>query len=280
MQVGELRFIEQVYPDGRKKSRRQVKRTEEGVVNHGPYVRWYRNGVVALEGEYVEGLQQGPFIEHFETGQMKSETPYLDGRVHGLKKEWSDIGFVKKEAHFESGQKHGPYATFLMLNEGVRLPHISGQHERGEKTGSWTYHYMTSEKRDHGDFVAGVREGLWTSWFPSGELKREVHYRADEYHGALVEYDQGVKLSTANYADGAPEGVQTLWFTNGEKKSERTFANGKASGPAATWYEGGQPESRGALVLGKKQGVWEFWRRDGTVDEQRSGTYEAGERVP
>ncbi len=83
MQPGELRFIDQTYPNGKKKSRRQVKRTAEGVVNHGPYVRWYKNGVVSEEGQYVEGVKHGVFVERFDTGQMKAETPYALGLVHG-----------------------------------------------------------------------------------------------------------------------------------------------------------------------------------------------------
>jgi antitoxin component YwqK of YwqJK toxin-antitoxin module len=279
MDDGDLRFIEQAYPGGNKKSRRQVKRTADGVVNHGPYVRWYKNGVVAEQGEYAEGLKHGVFVERFDTGQMKVETPYVAGRIHGLKREWSDVGFVKKEAHFEDGELHGSYGLYLMRYEGQRQPQIVGQHERGQKTGTWTYHYGTGEKRDLGAFVEGLREGLWTTWFASGELQREVHYRAGEYHGELVEYDQGTRVSSATYDGGTPAGVQILWFPNGKKRSERTFAGGQPSGPATTWYESGQVESRGALEAGKKQGAWEFWRRDGSLDAVRSGTYEQGARV-
>jgi antitoxin component YwqK of YwqJK toxin-antitoxin module len=281
MDEGDRRVIEQIYRTGEKKSLRQVKRTAEGVVNHGPYVRWYRNGVVALEGEYVDGLQQGVFLERFDTGQMRVETPYLEGREHGLKKEWSDIGFVKKEVHFEHGELHGPYATFLMIHEGgPRLPHITGQHERGRKVGPWTYHYLSSEKRDQGEFVDGAREGLWTTWNQDGSLAREAHYRAGEFHGELIEYEQGVKVSTSTYDMGTASGPQVLWYANGQKRLERTFVDGEVTGPASTWYESGQLESRGELVDGEKEGAWQFRRRDGSPDPQRSGEYERGERVP
>ena len=277
---GELRILEQTYRDGSKKSRRHVKKTPEGIVNHGPYVRWYRNGVVAEEGEFRDGERDGVFIERFDTGQMKSEIEWEAGQVHGTKREWSDIGFVKKEAEFRHGVLHGRYATYGMVLEDQRFVRISGRFDEGVKVGPWTYAYGGGEKRDAGEFVNGLREGLWTTWHENGTLELEAHYRAGQWHGTVAEYDgEGRPLSTGTYVDGTLEGMHTTFFPSGAKRAEKTYLRGKPNGAAATWFDGGPMESRGEFVDGRQEGEWTYWNADGSLNEEWTGLYRDGERV-
>jgi len=278
---GEIRVIEETYRNGEKKSRREVKKTDVGIVNHGPYVRWYKNGVVAEEGEYVDGKRVGTFIERLDTGQMKSEIPYDEnGEIHGTRREWSDVGFVKKEAEFRHGLPHGSYKIYGMLYEGQRFERIAGTHEEGRKTGTWTYAYIDGQKREQGEYVDDLRSGLWTSWWRNGQLQREAHHRAGVWHGTVTEYDEeGRMSSTGNYVDGEPEGTHTTFYASGGKRAEKTYRDGRPNGPAATWFEDGQMESRGELVDGKQEGEWTYWFPDGSINEEWTGLYHAGERA-
>ena len=281
LEEGATTFVEEVYRDGTKKTRRQVLRTAEGIVNHGPYMRWHKNGVVAEEGEYRNGQRQGKFIERFDTGQPLFEVDYVDGVVHGVKREWSDVGYLKKEAEFQDGLRHGSYRTWTMMNEGVRTVMIEGTHSGGRKTGEWTYYYRTGEKRDHGRFEDSVRQGLWTTWWEEGTLRREAEHLDGEWQGRVAEYGRdGHELSEGGYAAGLPEGVLTTWYPGGGgKKSEKTYHAGRQEGLATTWFEGGQMESRGEMLDGKQHGDWVYWNRDGSVNSDWSGRYEGGERI-
>ena len=51
------------------------------------------------------------------------------------------------------------------------------------------------------------------------------------------------------------------------------------SGRWRYWYPDGSLQARGAYLFGQEEGVWVHRRPDGSIDEELTGVYEAGEKV-
>jgi len=62
----------------------------------------------------------------------------------------------------------------------------------------------------------GLRQGLWTQWYPSGQMKSQTTFRDDIAHGHAVEwYQDGRKKSEGEFLDGEVHGQWTFWEPDG-----------------------------------------------------------------
>ena len=98
--------------------------------------------------------------------------------------------------------------------------------------------------------------GRWTFWYANGRKGME---------GVLE--------------NGKPVGHYTYGHMNGQKWREGGFNNGKEQGRWTTWHPNGRKWRDGELRNGREEGRWTIWNEDGSIDTEKSGIYEAGERV-
>jgi hypothetical protein len=125
------------------------------------------------------------------------------------------------------------------------------------KDGLNTNYYPTKgsgskrQKLSEGEYKNGKQEGSWTEW-----------------------HDNGQKRSEGEYKNGEKEGLWAYWQVNGQR-SEGEWKNGKGEGPWTVWHENGQKMSEGEYKNGEKEGLWTYWHRDGSIDHEMSGIYNA-----
>ena len=100
----------------------------------------------------------------------------------------------------------------------------------GRKSGPW------EEDDPHGgvisgDYVDGVREGLWVHHFRDGAVRSECHYDAGELTGECVQYRQtGGLLHKGAFLQGEKHGFWQRWSNAGDLLDEGSFDRGKKSG--------------------------------------------------
>ncbi|CAG0932599.1 hypothetical protein PLCT1_02126 [Planctomycetaceae bacterium] len=67
------------YGDGALEAERSVRLEADGSeINHGPYVRWHKNGLKAEEGQFEDGRPVGRWRRWLETGQNFFDGDYLE----------------------------------------------------------------------------------------------------------------------------------------------------------------------------------------------------------
>jgi len=71
----------------------------------------------------------------------------------------------------------------------------------------------------------------------------------------------------------------TTYYANGQVETECDLRGDRREGACKRFYADGSPLAEGTYANGKMVGEWTFWRPDGSIDPERSGTYEAGVRV-
>ena len=76
--------VEEKYPDGAIKSRREVVLSRGGAVNHGESTTFYQNGQPSEKMRYVHGTPDGPAVEYHRNGKVKRERTLDSGRLHGV----------------------------------------------------------------------------------------------------------------------------------------------------------------------------------------------------
>ena len=72
---------------------------------------------------------------------------------------------------------------------------------------------------------------------------------------------------------GKREGPWIYYRENGQLDAKEEYKNGKKEGPWVTYWPNGRPGAKGAYKNGKREGPLIFYYRDGTKNEDISGTY-------
>ncbi len=93
--------------------------------------------------------------------------------------------------------------------------------------------YDNGQVKLQGEYVDGVREGLWLSWHSNGKNRGEGRLHRNRRFGTWI-----------------------MWDENGQKRSEATYEVGLKHGRATVWDADGKVVSTGEYVRKKKHGIW------------------------
>jgi antitoxin component YwqK of YwqJK toxin-antitoxin module len=112
-QVANVETVEEYWPNGQLRLRKQVLHREDGsVVDHGAFERWHDNGNREYEAVFVQGKKEGTTIRYHRNGRKATEQEYKSGKRHGRSVTWNDAGEVVKEEHWKDGKPHGTWVVW------------------------------------------------------------------------------------------------------------------------------------------------------------------------
>jgi antitoxin component YwqK of YwqJK toxin-antitoxin module len=82
------------------------------------------------------------------------------------------------------------------------------------------------------------------SYYPSGALKTEQHYKAGRLHGPSLFYtENGALLARSWFLEGSQEGRAETYYPDGSPHSLQRFRHGKREGSQLYFYRNGLPRS-------------------------------------
>ncbi len=270
-------WVEDHHPNGVRKSARTVRRVEDGIVNHGPYLRWFETGFLAEQGEFLDGERHGLLRTFYETGLRLAETEYDRGVIHGELRRFDPMNELIQRSHYARGKL-----------EGLEELWWDGSHRRARTNwsndlphGDWIQWHFEGPASESGRYEHGARVGEWRYRSAEDVLIRVENYAAGRLHGVYEEYDeQGAPVRKGNYLNGLAQGEQIEFHPGGAQiKSRIEYAGGRPNGRARTWHIDGKPESDGQMLEGQREGRWTYWNSDGSIHARMTGEYRAGERV-
>ena len=112
------------------------------------------------------------------------------------------------------------------------------------------------EGNEQGSIKNGKRDGPWISYHDNGQLENKINYKDGEIEGPWVlYYDNGQLASKGEYKDSRKEGTWVKYWGNGQLWSKINYKDGEIEGP------------------------WVEYRRDGSINEDVTGTYKNGEKI-
>ena len=109
----DVRVIEQHWPDGSLRIRRQVLQGPDDTwVNHGSYTRWYDSGGKEYQASFLDGRKHGTETRWHQNGQKHAEAHYVNGQRHGVSRTWDESGTLRKEEHHANGRPLGTWTVW------------------------------------------------------------------------------------------------------------------------------------------------------------------------
>lgn len=196
----------------------------------------FRNGKVVAEGILSEdGRRQGTWKEYYSDGRIKSTGNFTNDRrtgdwvfyhPNGLIEQtgtYTDEGLLtgRWQWYHPNGQLHRDESYREGISEGLSEEFdfkgkliASGELRNGEKEGKWLYDY--GDHREEGEYVSGLRSGVWKYYYPNGSIAFEGRFIEDN-----------------------PHGVHRWYWPNGQRKEEGQYAMGRKNGDWKKYQEDG-----------------------------------------
>lgn len=166
---------------------------------------FYDSGELRSEGNYKDGKREGGWVFYYKDGKQEQVGNYFKGKPDGDWKWIYNNGQTWREEVFYDGLEEGLAIEYSDTGKVV----LKGNYLSGEKEGKWFVDL--GDEREEGTYVAGLRNGLWKHYYPSGKLKFEGKFEQGNENGRHISYyENGQVKEVGNYKFGLKEGD---WFT-------------------------------------------------------------------
>lgn len=128
------------------------------------------------------------------------------------------------------------------------------------------------------NFVNGYKEGVYKTWFESGNKEGIKYYKNNKLEGAVITwYDGGGYERKVEFSMDKKHGKFESYFKNGQLKEQGDYILGKKSGTHRGWYENGKLESEGLYVDDVEDGLHTEWYDTGKKFTEKN--YKLGQEL-
>lgn len=137
------------------------------------------------------------------------------------------------------------------------------------ENGLFVYYDEYGQKTSELNYLNGLKEGQSTTYFPTGEIKTQILYHADEYHGDYKQYyEDGTLLLNASFVNGKLRSNAFRYHSNGNTQVEMII-DVKGSGTVKAYYLNGHIREEGQFKEGLQQGDWKQYNQEGEVTHNK-----------
>ena len=195
--------------------------TEQGEKT-GPWKEYFDNGVLKGKGNYDKDVRVGPWTYYHRNGEIEQTGIYDSlGRNEGVWNWYYASGILHREESFKQGLAEGEMTEYNELGNIL----TTGTFWRGTEDGEWFYEL--GDHREEGEYIEGMREGEWKSYYANGDLKFKGKFIEDNPHGEHVWYwDNGKLRDKGSYIMGRKHGDWITYNHDGSTFLVITFENG------------------------------------------------------
>ncbi len=128
------------------------------------------------------------------------------------------------------------------------------------------YYGGTETTKTEGFVHNGIPDGVWKSYYPSGNIKNSVNYKDGKLEGeARFYYDtpENIKKADAYFEDDNLNGFYYEYYKSGTQKAKIEYEDGKAYGDAEFYYPNGKLKIKAQYKKGLKNGKWIYYNEKG-----------------
>lgn len=167
------------------------------------------------------------------------------------------------EQEYRNGIKNGIFKGKINLEDDECL--YEGNYVEGIKHGIWNLRYSTGEKRAIVKYNYDSPDGEWKIFFKNGKIKSLETYKDGLLSGPVIYYDEdGNVLKKANYINGLLEGELIFYSTKDKLDTVANFKNGKLYGNIEL-YSNGKIQLEGSYLNNKRASLWKLYYKTGDL---------------
>ncbi len=134
--------------------------------------------------------------------------------------------------------------------------------------GAYKAYYPDSTQKFEGTISNGELNGLWRTYYETGNIKSAVNYQNNKVNGnALFYYNNAQQTIKAElyYEDDVIGDIYREFYENGARKAMLNYDNGKLNEDAEFYYDNGALKIEGQYKNGEKKGKWKYYTETGEL---------------
>ena len=236
------------------------------------FKEWNEDGSLSISGNYLLGSLDGNWISYFQDGHIEkrkyisNDTVYLmeqyDGdslhspiieNGNGEIKKYYISGRLKEFYTYTNGLKTGPFEE--RIANGIIT--VRGQFINGLKNGLWHFYSKTGKIQEINDYHLDTLDGIYQTYFPSGEEKTIGSYNKGKKHGKWIWATENKNFEmTGSFVNGEQDDEWNYYFSSGELSYVAHFSLGKRSGDWVYYFVDGSIFKKGSYKKDSKSGLW------------------------
>ena len=141
-----------------------------------------------------------------------------------------------------------------------------------KKQGTWMNFGASGKKViEKGNYINDKKEGLWTAYFPNGNIKHEITFKSGIANGpAKFYYEDGKVWEQGTWMFDHWVGNYQFFYPSGQIAYDWNYnATGKRTGVQKYYHENGNVKYEGDWENGKTTGALKMYDQDGKLSGER-----------
>ncbi|WP_248724214.1 toxin-antitoxin system YwqK family antitoxin [Seonamhaeicola sp. ML3] len=199
-------------------------------IENGAYSEFYSNGVLKISGFYRNNKKHGQWKSFYETGELERVYGYSQGELKDARMSFYKSGAVKSK-RFKKNE-------ILLYQEFYETGSLFFEKEVCD--GYAREYYKSGVLKSEGNYIEQELNGIWRSYFDTGEIEWEIAY-----------------------LNGYKHGVYRQFFRNGNLRLEGVNSEDKQNGIEKRFYETGYLHWEGHFLNDEFHGVWKEYDTSG-----------------
>ncbi|HLP18660.1 MAG TPA: tetratricopeptide repeat protein [Chitinophagales bacterium] len=220
---------------------------------------YYAEGMPRWSGAMENGKRNGLWKEYTRDGLLASEYNYDDGVLTGKAKVYFKNGKVYKDLNYKKGNLHGEYREYFSNGQLFK----SAWYEDGDGFGDVNTYTNTGLKDRFYTLFKGKVTGINYNYDIEGKLNVTEKYD-DGYFTGFTFYDTSGKVIKIQEVKKEKAEAEFPTIT-GQTHIKRTFISGSKEGPSFSYYLDNKIESEGTFLNDERQGAWKWFNPDNTL---------------
>ena len=196
----------------------------------GTWRKYYENGKLEFEGNFLDGKPTGVFRFYYDNGAKKALIDHniatgrslanffhpngqlMSGGIYRnqLKDStwitFTENGLVSEISNYLKNELHGPRNTYYISGlEGAtnRIPFVKSNYKNGKLDGEYIEYFMDGKKKVYSFYIDGNLNGISMEYYRNGNKSSMIRYKLGIKHGYATGYDEnGKEVKTIYYYKG------------------------------------------------------------------------------
>ncbi|MFM7233095.1 MAG: toxin-antitoxin system YwqK family antitoxin [Flavobacteriales bacterium] len=229
---------------------------------------------------YVKNIKEGKANWYYPTGELKKQSQFVNNKEEGKAVEYERDGRIITLLTYRSG--------FIYTEE-----RINRYDSQGKRSGIWRDLYEDGKLRQEGNWLAGMKNGVFKFYTSKGVLEKMERYEndvliIDEASTAILDirkqyHENGELKEVGTYREGKKQGNFRLYDESGKEAGGLLYDSdvlvgegmidslGRRVGEWKLFYPDGRVRAAGRYIAGQKEGGWSYFYANGKIEQ--SGTY-------
>ncbi len=145
----------------------------------GVYLSYYDNGILQVQGTYLNGERNGKWLWYYRDGSLQSEFHYVDGKKEGEHTFYFINGQIRTRGLYINDKQVNKWEDWY---ENGTTRQVEFRNE-GKMDGEASYWHRNGQLYATGIYRLGQKNGTWKYWDDAGNLETEEIYS----DGKLIE---------------------------------------------------------------------------------------------